>query len=84
MCHGRLDIIPCSKVGHIYRDSVPYHVQEDAHEMNMRRTAHLWMDDYERLFVNSRDFLEEIDHPENEPQRRKIQGETTAEILAGT
>ena len=77
MCHGRMDIVPCSKVGHIFRDSVPYKVQEDAHGMNTRRTAHMWMGAYERLyFIDRRDLEEEdhgLDHVEGEPERMYFQ-----------
>merc|ERR1719495_412347 len=78
MCHGRLDIIPCSKVGHIFRTSVPYQVQEDAHGLNTRRTAEFWMGEYKRLyFIDRRDLEEEDnehhDHLEGEPERRLIQ-----------
>ncbi|KAI4454711.1 n-acetylgalactosaminyltransferase [Holotrichia oblita] len=51
-CGGRLETIPCSRVGHIFRAFHPYHFPDnkDTHGINTARLAHVWMDDYKRLF----------------------------------
>ena len=53
-CHGRMDAIPCSHVGHIFRDTHPYFIPEDSHGRNTMRMAEVWMDSYKRLFYMHR------------------------------
>jgi len=55
MCGGSIEIIPCSHVGHIYRNGHPYDMtgpggNKDVHGTNSKRLAEVWMDDYKRLF----------------------------------
>ena len=45
-----MDSIPCSHVGHIFRDTHPYFIPDDSHGKNTMRMAEVWMDDYKRLF----------------------------------
>lgn len=48
MCGGELKLIPCSRVGHIFRHRRPYgdpHGQ-DTMTYNSLRVAHVWMDEY--------------------------------------
>ncbi len=47
-CGGRLEIIPCSRVGHIFRKRRPYGSPhgEDSMTHNSLRVAHVWMDEY--------------------------------------
>ena len=51
-CGGRLEIIPCSRVGHIFRSFFPYTFpnDKDTHLINTARLAYVWMDEYKRLF----------------------------------
>lgn len=48
MCGGTLEIMPCSKVGHIFRHRRPYGSPdgEDTMLHNSLRVAYVWMDDY--------------------------------------
>lgn len=48
MCGGQLEIIPCSRVGHVFRRRRPYGSPngEDTLTKNSLRVAHVWMDDY--------------------------------------
>ncbi|OQV25407.1 putative N-acetylgalactosaminyltransferase 9 [Hypsibius exemplaris] len=64
MCHGALEFIPCSRVGHIFRSSHPYTFtgrdgvkNKDTHGINSARLAEVWMDDYKRLFYFHRQEL---------------------------
>ncbi|KAF2894288.1 hypothetical protein ILUMI_11880 [Ignelater luminosus] len=59
-CGGRLETVPCSRVGHIFRDFHPYSIpgKKDTHGINTARLAHVWMDDYKRLFFMYRPKLE--------------------------
>lgn len=60
MCGGRLETVPCSRVGHIFRDFHPYSFphNKDTHGINTARLAHVWMDDYKRLFFMHQPHLE--------------------------
>uniref|UniRef100_A0A665TFP0 Polypeptide N-acetylgalactosaminyltransferase n=1 Tax=Echeneis naucrates TaxID=173247 RepID=A0A665TFP0_ECHNA len=47
MCGGRMEDIPCSRVGHIYRKYVPYKVPGGIIvNKNLKRVAEVWMDEY--------------------------------------
>ncbi|KAK7109708.1 probable N-acetylgalactosaminyltransferase 9 isoform X1 [Littorina saxatilis] len=56
MCGGKLEFIPCSRVGHIFRSSHPYTFpgNKDTHGINSMRLAEVWMDEYKRLFYTHR------------------------------
>ncbi|KAL5007710.1 hypothetical protein ScPMuIL_016516 [Solemya velum] len=51
-CGGSLEIIPCSRVGHIFRKRRPYSspVGEDTMLKNSIRVAKVWMDEYADYF----------------------------------
>ncbi|KAK7479302.1 hypothetical protein BaRGS_00029472 [Batillaria attramentaria] len=60
MCGGKLEFVPCSRVGHIFRSSHPYTFpgNKDTHGINSMRLAEVWMDEYKRLFyMHRRDLL---------------------------
>jgi len=61
MCGGRLEIIPCSHVGHIFRGTHPYFIPDDSHGKNTARMAEVWMEDYKRFFYLSRTDLRDKD-----------------------
>ncbi|XP_062900521.1 polypeptide N-acetylgalactosaminyltransferase 11 [Mobula hypostoma] len=52
MCGGRLEIIPCSRVGHIFRKRRPYGSPKGRDTMthNSLRLAHVWMDEYKEQY----------------------------------
>ncbi|XP_037360075.1 polypeptide N-acetylgalactosaminyltransferase 11-like [Talpa occidentalis] len=56
MCGGRLFIIPCSRVGHIFRKRRPYGSPEGQDTMthNSLRLAHVWLDEYKEQYFSLR------------------------------
>ena len=62
MCGGRLEIVPCSRVGHVFRAKAPYKYEKDPSVtigINLNRVADVWMDQYAELYydrANSRQY----------------------------
>ncbi|KAL2095402.1 hypothetical protein ACEWY4_010121 [Coilia grayii] len=55
MCGGRMEDIPCSRVGHIYRKYVPYKVPGGVSlAKNLKRVAEVWMDEYAEYIYQRR------------------------------
>nr|XP_054492545.1 polypeptide N-acetylgalactosaminyltransferase 5 [Agelaius phoeniceus] len=53
MCGGEIEIVPCSRVGHIFRNDNPYSFPRDrvrTVERNLARVAEVWLDEYKELF----------------------------------
>ncbi|XP_056155406.1 polypeptide N-acetylgalactosaminyltransferase 11 isoform X2 [Lampris incognitus] len=52
MCGGQLLIVPCSRVGHIFRKRRPYGSPggQDTMAHNSLRLAHVWMDEYKEQY----------------------------------
>ncbi|XP_060033892.1 polypeptide N-acetylgalactosaminyltransferase 5 isoform X2 [Erinaceus europaeus] len=60
MCGGEIEIIPCSRVGHIFRNDNPYSFPRDRMrtvERNLVRVAEVWLDEYKDLFYGHGDHL---------------------------
>ncbi|KAK5982072.1 Polypeptide N-acetylgalactosaminyltransferase [Trichostrongylus colubriformis] len=58
MCGGELEIIPCSRVGHIFRRKRPYGLASDSMGKNSIRAARVWLDEYLPEFFKARPYLE--------------------------
>ncbi|KAK6165372.1 hypothetical protein SNE40_022312 [Patella caerulea] len=50
MCGGRLEIMPCSHVGHVFRDNLPYKYTSDDVQINTVRMVEVWLDEYKQFY----------------------------------
>eukprot|EP01147_Barroeca_monosierra_P005718 gene5718-9004_t len=56
-CGGSLEFIPCSRVGHVYRDFHPYKFPSGAGQTinkNLNRVAEVWLDEYKEIYYEIR------------------------------
>jgi polypeptide N-acetylgalactosaminyltransferase len=58
MCGGRIEIVQCSHVGHVYRKKSPYNSKRSLETVrsNSLRVAKVWMDDYIKYFYYATEF----------------------------
>jgi len=63
-CGGKLEIIPCSRVGHVFRSRFPYKFPGGYHEVtvNLARVVHVWMDEYKKFVFIKRPDLQGVEH----------------------
>jgi polypeptide N-acetylgalactosaminyltransferase len=61
MCGGSIEIIPCSHVGHLFRETPPWDIgrDKDAVTKNCLRVAEVWMDEY-KVFFHDRIFYTNV------------------------
>ncbi|KAK6165740.1 hypothetical protein SNE40_022605 [Patella caerulea] len=54
MCGGSVETLPCSHVGHVYKNRLPYswggQQEGSVIERNLLRLAEVWLDDYKEFF----------------------------------
>ena len=54
MCNGTIEAIPCSHVGHVYRDESPIRWRTGSQLMrNSIRVAEVWMDSYRQYYYDT-------------------------------
>uniref|UniRef100_H2ZNJ3 Polypeptide N-acetylgalactosaminyltransferase n=1 Tax=Ciona savignyi TaxID=51511 RepID=H2ZNJ3_CIOSA len=62
MCGGKILDAPCSRVGHIYREFMPYSLPRGTNiNKNFKRVAEVWMDEYKEYFYKKRPHVRSID-----------------------
>jgi polypeptide N-acetylgalactosaminyltransferase len=61
MSGGQLEIIPCSRVGHIFRDFNPNSIRGTLTK-NILRLAEVWMDEYKEYHYARRPDIRSIDY----------------------
>ncbi|OWF40367.1 polypeptide N-acetylgalactosaminyltransferase 1-like [Mizuhopecten yessoensis] len=57
MCAGRVLTVPCSKVGHLFKEGQSYSFDGDRYtiiQKNLMRVAEIWMDEYKDVFYRIR------------------------------
>lgn len=54
-CGGSIELLPCSRIGHVFRKRRPYGSPDGTDTMirNSLRLARVWMDDYIKYFLES-------------------------------
>ncbi|CAD5113136.1 DgyrCDS2326 [Dimorphilus gyrociliatus] len=52
MCGGSIHIIPCSRIGHLFRSRRPYRSPRNSLLKNSVRVAQVWLDEYKQYFFN--------------------------------
>jgi len=54
MCGDGIEILPCSRVGHVFRERAPYKSPEGSTDHNSIRVAEVWMDEFKDIFYSFR------------------------------
>lgn len=54
MCHGAVEVVPCSHAGHLFRKKFPYSFPDKPGQPVIRRNtdrlAAVWLDDYIKFY----------------------------------
>lgn len=63
-CGGSIKIMPCSRVGHIFRKRRPYSSPEGVNTMlkNSLRLAYVWMDEYKDYYIKHENIARFFDY----------------------
>lgn len=60
-CGGRIEIVPCSRLGHVFRAQHPYIVHGVEVYRNTKRAALVWLDEYLEEFYRMRPAARDLD-----------------------
>ena len=50
MCGGGVQVVPCSRMGHVFRKYLPYDIPNNAIQKNYQRAVDVWLDDYRPFY----------------------------------
>ncbi len=74
MCGGRVEVIPCSKVGHLFKPRLPYSFGSGPSgkviQRNLIRVAEAWMDEYKDIYYATQKELSPIHLPSLNERKR--------------
>ena len=78
MCNGSIEIVQCSRVGHVFRQRRPYGAPDGTDTMtrNSIRLAEVWMDDYKKYFYQTRSEAKRMEYgdvSERKELRKRLQ-----------
>lgn len=61
-CGGSIELIPCSRIGHVFRKRRPYGSTSSVDTMvrNSLRLAHVWLDEYIVRNLSHRKLIEKV------------------------
>ena len=54
MCADGIEILSCSRVGHVFREHPPYVSPPGSTDHNSIRVAEVWLDEFKEIFYSSR------------------------------
>eukprot|EP00811_Abedinium_folium_P035589 NODE_836_length_2740_cov_14.357061.p1 GENE.NODE_836_length_2740_cov_14.357061~~NODE_836_length_2740_cov_14.357061.p1 ORF type:complete len:461 (+),score=134.80 NODE_836_length_2740_cov_14.357061:158-1540(+) len=60
-CGGSIEIVPCSRIGHVFRAKNPYVVHHMALFRNTKRVALVWLDEYLETFYSQLEMMRNLD-----------------------
>lgn len=60
-CGGRIEIVPCSRIGHVFRAKSPYIVHMDRVYRNSKRVALVWLEDHIQDFYAKQPYAVKLD-----------------------
>ena len=52
-CGGGMKVVPCSRMGHVFRSHLPYKYSNEIMWNNLQRTAEVWMDNYKEYYYRT-------------------------------